>query len=178
MENEKKYTQVNNPTQINIGATENSLQTAGRKVKEISEDPSDIIDSTLSFINNFWKGVFKGIFLFIRYATIPFIICLFLGVTTLALYNGAALSHTYSTLYAMCEWFFGSALYYLILKLIPLFIIFGFFSLYIYLTIRGVSNRVFKDNPERASQFTKAAATTAVLMALRGVFSVEDTNKN
>lgn len=66
---------VNNPTQINIGTTENSVQTVGRKVKEIYEKPQEAINTTVDVLDEIMNSMLNGFGLWLQTVAIPTLVC-------------------------------------------------------------------------------------------------------
>lgn len=158
---------VNNPTQINIGAYENSSQTIGRKIGEIADDPQPAIDTTVSLVNLFWNKLFKTSFLIIRRAVVPFLICFYLAFIVIGLANGKSV--IYSIIAASKLFYEFPAFLFTIIKLDdviiflgPWFLIAGIGSLFLFLVSYNFASYVYKNDPVRKKELTKALAVSSI----------------
>jgi len=168
---EKRDIHVNNPTQINIGAHENSAQTVGRKIGEIIDDPQSSSDAVASFVNSFWKNLFKSIFLIIRLAVIPFLICFYLTFIIIGLVNGRSVMYsivTSSRLFYEFPAFLFSIIKLdeVIIFLGPWFLIVGICSLFFFLVSYNYASYIHKNDPARKKELTKALATSSIMYFL------------
>lgn len=70
-----KYT-VNNPTQNNYyGAEENSVQTIGRKVKEVYENPKEAVNKSVDVLDEVMNSMLNGFGLWLQTIAIPTLVC-------------------------------------------------------------------------------------------------------
>lgn len=136
---ENKTVNVNNPTQINIGKdSENSVQTIGRKIDELTKDTTIIAN----FIKSFIKGVISGTLFILKVAVLPAVLCFFIGITLMALVNKTPLEFTYGELFKMFIWVMLTAVPDLIIDYPIMIIIIGCWLLYAVLLIRNIIKRL------------------------------------
>lgn len=168
---ETKDIHVNNPTQINIGAHENSAQTIGRKIGEIADNPQPAIDTTVSLVNLFWNRLFKSLFFMIRLAVVPFLICFYLAFIIIGLANGESIIHSIlasSKLFYEFPAFLFSIIKFndVIIFLGPWFLIVGIFSLFIFLVSYNLASHVYKNDSVRKKELTKAITVSSIMYFL------------
>lgn len=136
---ENKTVNVNNPTQINIGKdSENSVQTIGRKIDEITKDTTIIA----TFIKSFIRGTLSSTLFIVKVAILPAILCFFIGITLMALVNNTPLEFTYNELFKMFIWITLTAVPDLITDYPIMFIIIGCWILYAVLLIKNIIKRL------------------------------------
>lgn len=133
MDNEKtviKNTQVNNPTQINVGTTENSIETLGRAIKE---------SATPSFLDEALKSILHGWYILFKSALFPIMVFILLFPAIWAIMFNQSISYAYAYWFdgkvGSITWLFFDAMPFLFDKAFPIILleatifIFGFWIL-------------------------------------------------
>lgn len=132
------FTQINNPTQINVGTTKNSAQTIGDGIIKALNRP-DAISATFKFI---CKYIALSFYVIVVCATGPILISLFVGITLLSIINGAdfntLITFTYPETFKMLKWLGSKILFDVFPAALPLIVTWGCCGLFFFLFARNV----------------------------------------
>ena len=80
METKNVYNQVNNPTQVNVGSQENSLQTVERRIRETLNSPTKMTEVATSVNRGMNRGLLLGLKLICIPLLVPVIFFTFIGL--------------------------------------------------------------------------------------------------
>lgn len=156
-------TTVNNPTQINIGSTENSVQTVSRKVKEAVNNPQETAKVVTDITYLFWVNLWLGMGKILKIVCVPLIFWI-LGWIGFASMLGMPLSALWSPgLMRDLQGLWGMLSDLLFIKLLPFLpIVLALFASILWQAI-VVSKIAFKYDKERQRRAQIAITNSLVL---------------
>lgn len=173
MGNDREYT-VNNPTQNNYyGAEENSLQTAGRKVKEIYNNPQDALNTTVDVLDEVMQSMLNGFGLWLQTVAIPTLVCGFVFLWMFStFYAHTTISHfLFGTngLFAML-WMVTGMFTSIFLRphVLPFTMFVGCAIVWYAWTTIAVMYRIFGKDKKRARKAVKLSLLASLYMIMSG----------
>lgn len=126
-----RNTQVNNPTQINVGSTENSVETIGRAIKGAA---------TPSFVDEALKSILHGWYILIKSALFPIMLFILLFPAIWAVMFNQDVIYAYEYWFdgepGSITWLFLDAIPFLFGKAFPLILLEATIIIFCYWVLR------------------------------------------